>query len=83
MEAAVVDSVDVTEGAEFDLFDGAAGSLPGDELVLVEPSVGLRACVVDRVSDRTDRGGGVDLGEAFGGADAGVACAPGSGWATN
>jgi hypothetical protein len=74
-DPAVVEPVDVVQGREFDVFDGAPWSLPADQFGLEQPDDGLGQGVVVGVADRAD--GGVDAGvdEPFGERDRGVLAA--------
>jgi hypothetical protein len=56
VEAAVVEPVDVAQGGELQLVEGAPGPVASDELGLVQPDGRLGQAVVVAVTDAADRG---------------------------
>jgi hypothetical protein len=55
VESVVVEPVDVAQGGEFDLLEGAPGSVPADQFGLEQPDGRLGQAVVVAVADCADR----------------------------
>src|SRR4029450_10916170 len=72
VESVVVEPVDVAQGGEFDLLEGAPGSVAAGQLGVDEPDGRLGQAVVVAVADRADRRRRPDLGQPGGVAQGGV-----------
>jgi len=66
VQATMVEPVDVLEGGELQLIEGAPGPAPSDQLALVEPDGRFGDRVVDRIADRSHRWCRTDLSQALG-----------------